>query len=118
MSLVVRDFIYLDIDRLKSIIAQLEQGLLSSTVQSTSSSKGTDASVEGGLAGFLKGTIGADFLWQKQLTETRTLHDNIYNRVEEILVKNDLLIQIPGDTTPKEAASGTPWPCRPSAHAP
>lgn len=97
MKINIRDFIYLDIDRLKSIIAQVEKGvLLSSTNQKTES---IEASIgaEGGILGFMKATGAGNFVWQNQESETKTLHDSIYNKVEDTLVKNKILRKFPDD---------------------
>lgn len=93
--LKIRDFIYLDTERLKSIIAQIEQGLVNTSNQLKMDSQEGTASVEGSILGFLKGVGGAKFIWQNQATETKTLHDNIYNKVEDALISSELLIRIP-----------------------
>jgi hypothetical protein len=90
----VRDFIYLDIERLKSIIAQAEGGLPTSREESKSNSKGISGKGEGDLFGFLKAQGGAEFIWENQETETKSLHDNIYNKVEEVLIENELLVNV------------------------
>lgn len=97
MSLKIRDFIYLDIERLKSIIAQIEQGLINISTQLKSNNKEVMAKAEGSLFGLLKAAGGAKYVWENQATETKTLHDNIYNKVENALISNDLLITIPGN---------------------
>ncbi len=97
MTLNVRDFIYMDVERLKSIIAQLERGLPGARSDATTTSREVDASISAGLMKFLEASGGAQFLWQKQQTETRTLHDNIYIRVEQLLLEGGLLVSIPRD---------------------
>jgi len=97
VSLKIRDFIYLDTERLKSIIAQIEQGLVNISTQLKSNNKEVMAKAGGSLLGLLEAAGGAKYVWQNQATETRTLHDNIYNKVENALTSNDLLITIPGN---------------------
>lgn len=97
MSLKIRDFIYLDIERLKSIIAQIEQGLINISTKLKSNNKEVMAKAGGSLFGLLEAAGGAKYVWQNQATETKTLHDNIYNKVENALTSNDLLITIPGN---------------------
>jgi hypothetical protein len=88
--------VYLDTDKLKSIIAQIEHGLSDTTSQLKSKDSEISLEGEGSLFGFLKSVAGAKYVWQNQATETKTLHDNIYNRVEDALISNDLLVTIPG----------------------
>src|SRR5688572_25790731 len=90
----VRDFIYLDADRLKSIVAQTEEGLLTTISESTRGAKEGSTSAEGSVLSLIKAAGGVKLLWEDQATETRTLHDNIYNRVEQSLTDNDMLIEI------------------------
>lgn len=90
----VRDFIYLDIERLKSIIAQAEGGLPVELEEGGARSRGVSGEGEGSLFGFLKAKGGTEFLWRSQEKETKSLHDNIYNRVEEVLIENELLVNI------------------------
>ena len=97
MSLVIRDFIFLDTERLKSIIAQIEKGLLDSTSQTTSGNKNITSEVGGSLFHLLKVAGGVNYVLHNQTTETKTLHDNIYNRVEEALIENNLLTSLPGN---------------------
>jgi hypothetical protein len=97
MSLKIRDFIYLDTERLKSIIAQVEKGLLDSSSQTKSDNKEITSDIEGSLFGLVKAAGGANYVLQNQTTETKTLHDNIYNRVENALIKNNSLIRLPGN---------------------
>jgi hypothetical protein len=92
----IRDYIYMDIERLKSIISQAEGGLSNTSTDTKSNSREVSGNVEGSIFGFLKSVGGTKFLWQNQATETKSLHDNIYNKVEEALINNELLIKIPG----------------------
>jgi hypothetical protein len=96
MGKSIRDFIYMDIERLKSIISQAEEGLLSTSIDTKSNAREVTGNIEGSILGFLKSVGGVRFLWQNQATETKSLHDNIYNKVEEVLIRNELLMKIPG----------------------
>lgn len=96
MSLKIRDFIYLDTDRLKSILAQIEQGVINDTTQVKSNNIEASVGAEGSFFGLLKSDGNAKYLWENQNTETKALHDYIYNKVEGALVSDDLLITIPG----------------------
>lgn len=93
----LRDFVYLDADRVRSIVAQLEEGVVDSLTKSKGSSAKIESGIEGSLFGLLKGAGGATYLWRRDATETRTLHDYIYTNVESRLLKDNLLVKIPGD---------------------
>lgn len=95
MKIGIRDFIYLDTDRLKSIIAQVEKGVLLSSTNVRTKGVETSLSAEGGILGFMKAIGAGNFIWQNQESETKTLHDNIYNKVEDTLITNDILIRVP-----------------------
>ena len=97
MSLKIRDFIYLDTERLKSIIAQVEKGLLDFSSQTKSDNKEIKLGVEGSLFRLLKAAGGANYVLHNQTTETKTLHDNIYNKVEDALIRDKSLIALPGN---------------------
>lgn len=97
----IRDFIYLDSERLRSIIAQLEEGLVESLMQGIQRSGEIEAELKGSLVGVLTGKGGASYLWKREATETRTLHDYIYTKVEKILVENSKLVELP-DGLPEE----------------
>jgi hypothetical protein len=93
----IRDFIYLDTERLKSILSQIDEGLLESIAVSGSDHRELGGSSEGSVWGFLKAGGKATLQWHNQQTETRTLHDHIYNLVEKALAEQEMLIRIPGD---------------------
>ncbi len=98
-KLKIRDFIYMDIDRLKSIVSQLEAGFTEMTQFTRDRSTETQVEAEAGLLGFLKARGQQTFAWQSQQTETKSLHDHVYDLLEEDLKKNSTLVSIPGDIT-------------------
>ena len=102
----VRDFLYMDVDRLKSVLAQLDQGLLESVSKEAGRSKQLSAAAEGKIASIVGVSGGGEFLWTNEETETRTLHDSIYNLVEEALVKAGVLFSIPGDISLDDVRAG------------
>lgn len=99
-KVTIRDFIYLDVERLKSIIAQAEEGLAESALATTGRSQEAIGTIEGGILGFLKGSSEVSALWRKEVSETRSLHDYIYNRAEAALLGRELLARLPEDTAP------------------
>lgn len=97
-KLKIRDFIYLDVERMKSIYAQMYEGITESSTEEKSNKKTISGSGRGsgGIPGFakLEGKIGGELLWENKETETKTLHDYMYNRVEEVLKDQDLIYSI------------------------
>lgn len=96
-SLKLRDFIYLDTERLKSLLAQLDRGLLDARTDSSGSSKGGE--VKGGFSVPLLAEVGgtAQYVATDQATETRTLHDFVFNEVEERLLELGRIMSLPED---------------------
>lgn len=105
MGISIRDFVYLDVERLKSIMAQVEEGLAETQVQSSGRTQEARGGIEGGIFGVVKGATEAKALWQNQVAETRSLHDYIYNKVESALLEHSLISRIPGDTGSENATS-------------
>lgn len=97
MGNLFRDFIYMDTERLKSIVAQLNKGLIEST--STTITDGDESKINAGVdfLKILKVGSESSFLWQNQATESHTMHDYLYNLAELSLNEKELLTNIPGD---------------------
>lgn len=93
----IRDFVYVDIERLKSIISQLEEGLVVNAEESRGDTLGTNANAGVGIYGLLKGEVEAEVQLHKNISETKSLHDYIYNKVEATLLDADKLHKIPSD---------------------
>lgn len=81
-ELKIRDFIYLDVDRLRSILSQIEKGYISELEKTNSSEQEVGVEIGGGLFNVLKASGNANFIWQKQERETRSLHDYIFKKTE------------------------------------
>jgi hypothetical protein len=101
----VRDFIYLDVDRLKSALSQMDQGLLETVSKAGSRTKQLGGSAGAKIATIVGLTGNAECLWTNEQTETRTLHDHIYNLVEDALTESEMLFRIPGTVTTDEIES-------------
>lgn len=94
---MVRDFIYLDTERVRSMVSQLEEGLVEEQAVNSGASTSIDGKIQGSLLGLVKGAGGADYLWRRDRSETRTLHDFIYSKLEKRLVKDKRLVKIPDE---------------------
>jgi len=73
---------------------------------SSVSSQEALSTTKGKIPGLLEVAGGVKFLWQKQENETKTLHDHIYNKVEEVLKEGELLIRIPGHIEDRDIEDG------------
>jgi len=102
----VRDFLYLDVDRIKSYVAQAEGGLLEVYDKLSRQDRGLEAGAgaEGEVGGLLRllgrvgahGELGANFLISRGDKESRSLHDAIYDRLEERLDGTQAITSIDG----------------------
>lgn len=92
--MAIRDFIYLDIERVRSFYAQLSKGLVSERTTEKSSEVGADASVEGNVL-FARGQGAIDYRYIRTNTETVSLHDYIMEEFLDKLRKERLLIELP-----------------------
>jgi hypothetical protein len=84
-SITVRDFIYLDVELTRSLYAQLESGLIENTSLTKESAQATSGEISGKIPFFADAKTSGDLRWSKSETETRTLHDMLFNRVESRL---------------------------------
>lgn len=93
----IKEFIYLDVERVKSVYAQYEKGLLKSKNTNTNTESQISAEVGTGnildLFGINAKGMG-EILRSSQKSETKTLHDYMYNQVEETLKNKDKLVKI------------------------
>lgn len=106
MKSELRDFLYLDWERIRSLSAQLFQGIPENLETQTGNDISLDADVEGSALGLLKGQIGSDYRYFRTQNETRSFHHHIYSLVEERLSKDKILTKIDhtfdfSDWTPK-----------------
>lgn len=103
----IRDFVYLDVERLKSIVAQVEEGLSEAAVTTSGRSQEGSGSLEGGILGVLKGASEVSALWRSEVSETKSLHDYLYHRAETALLKHKLLLRIPDSASPYDRSQST-----------
>lgn len=84
--MIVRDFIYVDAERVYSLYSQMFEGVAQQIVRSSTSSLSTSETMKGSpLSGKETETRGDEALLN---TETRVLYDHIYNQLEDRLGKN------------------------------
>jgi hypothetical protein len=89
-----RDFIYMDVDRVRSVYSQVEEGLLETRIAEL----GKDREIAGGagvkLPWFASGEAKASLLWRDTTTETTSLHDHMFNFLEDRLIESGDLLDL------------------------
>lgn len=96
-SLNLRDFIYLDVERVKSLLSQIDQGLLTDRSDSVGSNMTSEGRVGISIPALFDVGGAGQYLTTEQSIETRTLHDHVYNQTEERLLELDRVRRIPED---------------------
>ncbi|MCY9304151.1 hypothetical protein MOE74_03855 [Bacillus spizizenii] len=107
MENLFRDFIYMDTERLKSIVAQLNQGLIEGTSKTVTDTDGGKINAGVDFLKILKAGTESSFLFQKQATESHTMHDYLYNLAESSLKEKKLLTNVPEDFDAKDLSNPT-----------
>jgi hypothetical protein len=90
----IRDFVYLDWERVRSVAAQLFQGIPEGRTDGESKEADAKGQLEGNALWLLKGQFGADYRYVRTENETRSFHHYIYSLVEDRLVKDKSLVII------------------------
>ncbi|MDP9475904.1 MAG: hypothetical protein M3R38_09495 [Actinomycetota bacterium] len=84
-STVVRDFVYLDWERVRSMSAQLLGGVPQDATRESGHDAGARGQVEGGIPLAIKGRGEGDYRYFRTQNETRSLHHYVYSLFEERL---------------------------------
>lgn len=93
-----RDFVYLDIDRIQSIIAQLEKGVLEKVLEGrTKELQGKSGIAAGILSSFLPLSLEGTFTRKSEIQHSKVLHDYAYTLALEALEKHRLCFEITTD---------------------
>lgn len=90
----VRDFIYFDVERVRSLVSQLDEGVVDSLSNSLGRSSSAKGEVKGGVLGLASGGVGVDQLWRSDSEESRSLNDFIFTRLEDLLLSEQLVSEI------------------------
>jgi len=89
-QLTIRDFIYVDVDRLYSLYSQVFEGVAEQIIQSYMDSSAKSDQQKGG-GGIISGsTTEAQVAEMSSRTEKKILYDHMYNRLESKLKKSIL----------------------------
>lgn len=92
----LRDFIYLDWERIRSFVAQVDRGVPETRTGSISDEEGTASEGEAGFKGFFSVGHSNDVRYTRSATETRSLHHAVFADFEKYLETSNLL----RDTSP------------------
>lgn len=99
----LKDFIYIDIPRIESFMAQLQRGLVKEVAEKVSGQKGLDAKLLGGIPGLQAELSGTGSITRAQET-SKVLHDYLYMQLEEEL--KDQVIETTKVFSPEDWRSG------------
>jgi len=99
-ELRVRDFLYLDVERTKSIFAQLEEGLVTGRERIKGTGKEVSGSGGGGIPSLLNLAAEGKFIWENEERETKTLHDYLYHHVETMMLKKKMITVVDTSSFP------------------
>lgn len=89
-----RDFLYLDLERVQSIIAQLEKGVLEKVIEGKSAELEGKAGIAAGvLASSLPLSFDARYASKSNAQSSKILHDYSFNLALEALEQNGLILE-------------------------
>jgi hypothetical protein len=91
---VLRDFVYLDWERVRSMSAQLLGGVPQDATRERGRDIGARGEVQGGIPAVLKGRGKGDYRYFRTENETRSLHHYVYSLFEERLRERDLVAEV------------------------
>ena len=92
----IREFIYLDMDKINSILSQIEEGLLLETTESHEDGEKVNGKIGFGklIEYFIKSEINPEISTSDNKGERKILHDYVYNYLESKLIKENKIIKI------------------------
>ena len=98
----IRDLVYLDFDKAASIWSQFEGGLRERISITEDDGKQQKAGVKFGIPKIAEANLGADYAQKRSALETKILHHDILNRVDDELSSHKLIFDISSSVTPDE----------------
>ena len=101
----IKDFIYLDIDKVSSLYSQLTGGIIQS-IESSSLSSENNKNIRNYDLKIFKHEAGGTGTTQSELKETRVSHHDIYNELEKELFDKGYAIEIGKDVTKEDIQNG------------
>lgn len=91
---VLRDFVYLDWERVRSLAAQLFHGVPEDVSTEKGHQLGGEGQLGGSALGLLKGQVQADYRYFRTENETRSFHHHVYSLVEGQLTSEGLITEV------------------------
>jgi hypothetical protein len=91
---VLRDFMYLDWERVRSMSAQLLGGVPQDATKERGHEAGARGEIQGGIPAMLKGRGEGDYRYFRTDNETRSLHHYVYSLFEERLRKRNAVAEV------------------------
>lgn len=95
---MIHEYIYVDIERVRSYFAQLSEGLPIEKISQKETEKEISGSVKGGM-GIFGGKVEGDYRYLRADTETTSLHDHLVELFMEELSNQNLLHEFPRNDT-------------------
>ncbi len=90
----MRDFVYLDWERIRSFVAQSERGVPETRSSTLTSEEGDRYDAELGFPGLAKIADSGDLRYLRSATETRSLHHAVFDLFEQKLQEADAILDI------------------------
>jgi hypothetical protein len=94
---VLRDFIYLDWEKVRSLAAQLLEGIPEEEKRERRHESGAKGRLEASALNLLKGGGEIDYRYFRSSNETRSLHHHIYSLFEDALIEKSIVTVIDED---------------------
>jgi hypothetical protein len=93
-NFTLRDLLYLDFDKAASIWSQLEGGLLERVSVTEDTGKDRAAGAKFGIPGIAEANLGVDYLQKRSTLQSKTLHHDVLNHVEQRLAAASLVTDL------------------------
>jgi hypothetical protein len=90
----LRDFVYLDWERVRSLSAQLLGGVPQDATKESGHDLGARGEVRGGIPAILSGKGGGDYRYFSTQNETRSLHHYVYSLFETRLRERGVVTEV------------------------
>jgi hypothetical protein len=95
---IIRDFIYLDIERIRSYVAQFYGGLTTERISNKETKDTVSGTISGGIPLSLNLSADIEKYLLKSNQETKSLHDHIFNEFYQALLSSKSLSSINDDS--------------------
>lgn len=93
----LRDFVYLDWERVRSLSAQLLGGVPQDATRESGHDMGAKGQVRSGIPIVLDGRGEGDYHYYRTQNETRSLHHHVYSLFEKRLVERGAVTEVNAD---------------------